>query len=136
MLSDSLVLRIDELDTENENNNNNNNKIDTKLFIVYDHVDKCFVLRGRRYNPTTNFSYYCNKHFDVVNLLNFLFCEKNKFNYVLYSHNNLPYYSDNITFDFLEKNMVSKHEISGYDNQPYDLDQINSLLRILKKIYN
>lgn len=130
MSTDSLIIKIVEYDTDFVPS-----KIDTTMYILYDNVDRTFIIKGCR-NKGKDYSFYCKKHFDVVNFIWFVLETRNKFSYILYNTDELPYYSNDITYDFLHEKLKNRCEISGYDDRDFDIDLINRLLRMVKKVSN
>ena len=62
--------------------------------------------------------------------------KKNIWNYTLYNYSDLPYSSENITYDYLSENASSEIELSGYDNKNYSKKELKNLFEILKNVFN
>jgi hypothetical protein len=133
MPSNCLIFRIDEFDF-------NTNEKDAVIFIIYDHVDETFVIRGNRrgvvamYEP---YNFYCDKIKNVLDFLSLALSKESVFSYSLHEDNNLPYFSDDISYQqlFNITNLLD-HEICGYDKQKFDIDVLKKYLKMLRNFYN
>ena len=129
---DCLVLKIEEYDSETY-------KLDTTIFLLYDKKERQYVIRGKRRvtesHDSCDYSFVCNKINDLVDFLGFTICNKNLLTYVLYNYNNLPYDSNDITYDFLT-DFSAVYEISGYNKQKYNKNKLLTNLRMLRNVFN
>ena len=130
---DCLVLKMEEIDY-------NTQKVDTTVYIFYDANKMNYVVRGHR-QSTRNFtkcvySFVCEKAKDLADFLQYIMCSKNIVNDVLYNYDNLPYDSNDITYEFLNKYDHGDYEIAGYDNRTMNKKKLIRDLRMLKNISN
>ena len=142
MSADSLVFCIQEHELCDSNLVNvlrNTTTIDTTMYILYDNELRTYVVRGcrgvndKRFVP---YSFYCDNENDLLDFLDVTLEKKCKYSYTLYNYDNLPEYSDDITFDFLHKYTDRNYEITGFDNQEMSRKSLKKFLRILRKVTN
>lgn len=130
---DCLVLKIEEIESESK-------KLDNTLFVVYDSNEDHFIVRGKRIDDASRefvpYSFMCEDAKSLANFISFTICKSNLWSYTLYNYDNLPYYSENITYEFLVENEDMSYEITGYDNQKYNRKQLLSNLRMLRNVFN
>ena len=127
--TDCLVLEIREFDTDI-------NKIDTRMFILYDHNEETFVVRSKRPNQWETYSFYCDGLNDLAEFVKTVVCKNNYCSFILYNYNNLPIDSDAITFEYLESNIRVENEITGFDDMKCKNKILKKMLRILRNVYN
>lgn len=132
-LPDCLVLKIQELE-------NNKDKIDTTLYVLYDTRVNKYVVRGKRrltlIHRACSYAYECENVEDLADFLQYIICPYNTVNEILYNYNNLPFSSNEISFDFLNENDHSDYEISGYNNKKISRKRLLRNLRMLRKVSN
>jgi hypothetical protein len=131
-VSDTLVLKIVEHDVDLE-------RPDTTLYILYDKAIHRYVIRGKRNDikiKSCTYSFECEFANDLVDFLEFLLDENNRYSVILYNYDNLPEISDEITFDFLKLRDSREYELTGYDNQPLKRKKLLKCLRILRNVFN
>ena len=156
---DSLVLRIDEIDDRLDSdsdkersdkersdkersegrNTRGERKIDTTLFILYDHVHKEYLVRGSRRGNFTPYSFVCSTMADVRSFVEWAICIHNRVSYTLMNYNDLPFHSIEITYDYLAEHYDERqNEVVGYDNCKLKFNDsfLNNYLRILRNVYN
>jgi hypothetical protein len=135
VIPDCLVMKIEEFEFDSTND-----KIDTTIYILYDQKMKHYVIRGKRRDtdkhPAVEYSFNCTKAGDLESFLSFIICKKNYWSSSLYNYDNLPYYSNNISYDFLQKHASTEYEISGYDKQLYSKKELIKNLKMLKNVFN
>lgn len=133
MSTDCLVLKIEEYDSTTE-------RLDNTVFILYDTKSKQYIVRGLRVDTpkmtSVPYSFTCKKLSRLVDFISFIVCKQNLWSYTLYNYNNLPFSSENITFDSLYDDGNKENEISGYDNCSYDRRELYSNLRMLRFVFN
>jgi hypothetical protein len=132
-VTDCLVLKIEERDQVTE-------ELDTTIYIIYDKKDHNYVVRGKR-NDCKNieactYSFVCNYARDLVDFLSFIICKKNRWTYVLYNYDNLPYDSNDITYEFLKEDESNVYELTGYNNVKYNRKNLSTILRMLRNVFN
>ena len=132
--NDCLVLKVEEYDTDDC-------RLDTQLFVLYDTLKKNYVIRGkrrdRRVGESKDYSFSSTSIIDLINFMNFSMCPQNTYSYALYNYDNLPYDSNDITYEFLDSWVSPEYEIVAYDNaDQYDFNYLAKLLRMLKNISN
>ena len=131
-ITDCLVLKIQEHDIET-------NELDTTLYILYDKKEHQFVVRGKRFSKNIDsctYSFNCEFAHELVDFISFIICMKNKWSYTLYNYDNLPYTSDEISYDFLLKNDSRVYELAGYDCEKYKRKKLLKKLRMLRNVFN
>ena len=132
--TDCLVLKIIEF-TDSEKN-----EIDTTLYILFDTKNCDFIVRGKRStikkNVAKEFNFTCNSSESLIDFISIAICKENLSTYIFYNYDNLPFYSNNITFDFLNKNFNSQNEIAGYEKLKYSRKRLTKYIDILKSVFN
>jgi hypothetical protein len=134
-ITDCLVLKIEEFELYDKS------KKDTTIYILYDQKDGHYVIRGKRRNikntiEAQTYSFNCKKANDLESFLSFVICRKNYWSLTLYNYDNLPYNSDNITYNFLQENASREYEVSGYDMLKYNKKGLKQNLKMLKNVFN
>ena len=132
-VTDCLVLKIEERETDVE-------ILDTTIYVIYDKKDRNYVVRGKR-RVTNNidactYSFVCKDHRDLADFLSFVICKENLWTYVLYNYDNLPYDSNDITYEFLKEYESNVYELTGYNNLDYNRKRLGSILRMLRNVFN
>ena len=129
---DCLVLKIEEYDSETY-------ELDTTIFVLYDKKEHHYVIRGHRRNTKNSdsctYSFVCEFAKDLADFISFVICKENLWTYVLYNYDNLPYDSNDITYDFLT-DVSPVYELSGYNNQKYSRSKLLQNLRMLRNVFN
>jgi hypothetical protein len=133
IVTDCLVLKIEERDKVT-------GQLDTTIYIIYDKKDHNYVVRGK-HNDCKNieactYSFVCNYAIDLVDFLSFVMCKKNRWTYVLYNYDNLPYDSNDITYEFLKEDESNVYELTGYNNVKYNRKNLSTILRMLRNVFN
>ena len=132
-VTDCLVLKIEERETDVE-------ILDTTIYVIYDKRERNYVIRGKR-RVTNNidactYSFVCKDHRDLADFLTFVVCKENLWTYVLYNYDNLPYDSNDITYEFLKEYESNVYELTGYNNLDYSRKGLCSILRMLRNVFN
>ena len=132
-VSDCLVLKIEE-------RNPRSGELDMTVYIIYDKKEHNYVVRGKR-SVINNigactYSFVCNDHIDLADFLSFVICKENLWTYVLYNYDNLPYDSNDITYEFLKEYESNVYELTGYNNLDYSRKELCSILRMLRNVFN
>jgi hypothetical protein len=132
-VTDCLVLKIEERETDVE-------ILDTTIYVIYDKKERNYVVRGKR-RVTNNidactYSFMCKDHRDLADFLSFVICKENLWTYVLYNYDNLPYDSNDITYEFLKEYESNVYELTGYNNLDYSRKGLCSILRMLRNVFN
>jgi hypothetical protein len=132
-VTDCLVLKIEERDQVTE-------ELDTTIYIIYDKRTHNYVVRGKRNDykniEACTYSFVCNYARDLVDFLSFIICKKNRWTYVLYNYDNLPYDSNEITYEFLKEDESNVYELTGYNNVKYNRKNLSTILRMLRNVFN
>lgn len=132
MSGDSLVLRIDEIETDSIS-------VDTTLFIFYDHFEQAYMIRGSRRGNFTPYSFTCASQQDTSLFVEMAIGNHNRVSYTLVNYQDLPMDSGNIDYDYLMENFSRKYnEVVGYDGcklKFHDSD-LTRYLRILRVVAN
>jgi hypothetical protein len=132
-VTDCLVLKIEERDQVTE-------ELDTTIYIIYDKKEHNYVVRGKRNDykniEACTYSFVCNYARDLVDFLSFIICKKNRWTYVLYNYDNLPYDSNDITYEFLKEDESNVYELTGYNNVKYNRKNLSTILRMLRNVFN
>ena len=133
--NDCLVLMIEEIE-------DNSKEIDHVLFILYDTQIGKYVIRGKRSSTNAQnyepYSFTCIHKRHVSDFIDTIICSHNQLTLALYNYDNLPYDSDDITFDFLKENVERSYELAAFDDIEYN-DTYNiqkNMLSILKNVTN
>jgi hypothetical protein len=132
-VTDCLVLKIEERETDVE-------ILDTTIYVIYDKRDRNYVVRGKRrateIADSCTYSFVCKDHRDLADFLSFVVCKENSWTYVLYNYDNLPYDSNDITYEFLKEYESNVYELTGYNNLDYSRKGLCSILRMLRNVFN
>ena len=136
-VTDCLVLKIEEFDKTSE-------KLDTTLFIIYDFYEDNYVIRGKRADARNvnsqpySFTYQnTESNDDLIHFIGFVLNNKDNYlSYTIYNYDNLPYSSNDITYEFLKNNESPEYEIVGYDNCHYSRKELTKILKMLKSVFN
>lgn len=136
-VQDCLVLKIEERCY-------NTTELVSTIFVIYDTKERNYIIRGKNSDITkikskhlgAAFSFTCEDIEDLEDFLRFAICTENKWTYVLYNYDNLPYSQDDITYDFLKEYQSGSYEIAGYNNLSYNKKDLHRNLRILKNVFN
>lgn len=129
---DSLVLRIDEVEKED-------NKVDTTLYILYDHVNAEYLIRGSRRGAFNPYSFVCESQNDTCRFVESVVGIQNKVSYTLINYNDLPMDANEITYDYLDEEFDIRHnEVVGYDKLKlkYNDKFLNRYLRMIRVVFN
>jgi hypothetical protein len=133
IVNDCLVLKIEERETDVE-------LLDTTIYVIYDKKDHNYVVRGKRrateIADSCTYSFVCNDSRDLADFLSFVVCKNNLWTYVLYNYDNLPYDSNDITYEFLKEYESNVYELAGYNNLDYSRKRLCSILRMLRNVFN
>lgn len=135
VVTDALIFKIEEYDCEN-------NELDTTLFIFYDARTDHYVLRGKRtetsFSKSKEYSFECDasKRSGLLDFIQLVIDKKNYVSLVFYNYDNLPEYSNEVTYDFLSKNEENTYEITGYDRVKSTRSNIMKYLRALRSVFN
>jgi hypothetical protein len=131
-ITDCLVLKIEE-------HHPHTNELDTTIFILYDKKEHHFVIRGKRSSKNIvdyPFSFNCEFAEELADFISFAIDKENKWSYILYNYDNLPYTSNEVSYDFLKNNEAKEYEIAGYENQEYKRTILLKILRMLRNVFN
>ena len=130
---DTLVLKIVEYD-------DSTNLPDTTLYIFYDVSYRKYVIRGKRretpLNKSCTYSFECKFSEDLVDFIEFVIDKSNNVSYIMYNYDNLPFLSNDVTFEFLSDYADVVYEISGYDNKKLKRRNLLRYLIILRNVFN
>ena len=133
IVTDCLVLKIEERETDVE-------ILDTTIYVIYDKKERNYVVRGKRRATkivdSCTYSFVCKDHRDLADFLSFVICKENLWTYVLYNYDNLPYESNDITYEFLKEYESNVYELTGYNNLNYSRKGLCSILRMLRNVFN
>jgi len=132
-VTDCLVLKIEERDVVTKD-------LDTTVYIIYDKKEHNYVVRGKRsplkHCDSCTYSFICKDRSDLEDFLSFVVCRKNLWTFVLYNYDNLPYDSNDITYEFLKEYESNVYELSGYNNTKYSRKSLSLTLRMLRNVFN
>jgi hypothetical protein len=133
IVPDCLVLKLEEIDVPSKTP-------DTTVYVLYDKNQHTYVVRGqRKWTPShqsCTYSFNCEYASDLADFLQYVICSGNRVNETLFNYDNLPYNSDDITFEFLHNYDHSDYELSGYDNQKIKRNRLIRNLKMLRNIFN
>lgn len=109
---DKLVLYIEEIDSDT-------NVPDMRCFIMFDEIEKEYLLIGVRkdlFVSGKQYKFYCKKRKNVMNYFKTILLATNNAKIILYNFNNLNiHYNDETEFKQLQQYINDKKEIVGYD---------------------
>lgn len=136
-VQDCLVLKIEDRCCKTT-------ELVSTIFVIYDTKECNYIIRGKIAdivkNKSTNlgatFSFRCEHIEDLEDFLRFAICIENKWTYVLYNYDNLPYSQDDITYEFLKRYQSNSYKIAGYNNLSYNKKELHRNLRMLKNVFN
>lgn len=130
---DCLVFKFEEVEKETGN-------IDNTVYVLFDQRTENYVVRGqRRWTPryqSCSYSFECDNQRDLADFLQYIICSDNRVNEILYNYDNLPDYSNEITYEFLHDYDHQDYEISGYNDKKFSRNRLFKNLRMLRKISN
>jgi hypothetical protein len=132
---DCLVLKIEEHDFDSLD-------LLATVYVFYDKRYSNFVIRGRKEsqenNNTSNgdFSYNGDTVFELENFLSFVVYKKNWWSRTLYSCDNLPSVSEEITFENLTACVENSTELASYIQKKYSQSDLINTLDMVRAIYN
>ena len=112
MPADCLILKIEEVyDTQEK-------VIDNEVFVLFDKNTESYVIRGKRIGT---YSFLSKTSDDVIEFLSFIIDNNNLINYRLYNNKDLPWESDDITFEQLTEVLESDdcEELVRYDHDAF-----------------
>jgi hypothetical protein len=131
--TDCLVLMIEEYDIDTV-------RTDNTVYVLYDQKDEQYVIRGKRQDTknikSCDFSFNCKNLKSLEYFISFIICKNNLWTLTLYNYVNLPYRSENITYDYLCENASSEIELSGYDKTNYSKENLKNLFKTIKNVFN
>lgn len=85
------------------------------------------------------YSFSCPLKESLVDFLDFIFTQGNTFRISLYTYDNLPYLSKDITYDFFERHVDESFEISSvydYNNENKIKQRFEKILDLIKHVSN
>lgn len=130
---DCLVLKLEEYDVDTKH-------IDTTLYVLYDQKEDNYVIRGsRRWSPklqACDYSFICQDRHDLANFISYVICKTNLVHETLFNYDNLPYDSNDITFEFMRDHDHRDYEISGYDNRKFSKKRLLRNLKMIRNVFN
>jgi len=131
---DCLVLKIEEFTADKSNAHNT-------LYILYDKKYHNYVIRGSGCDlnfceSINDFSFVTEYVEDLRYFITFLMSRKNRFTYTLYSHNDLPIESEDITFDLLYNIDYSVRVLATHEYERYNRKRLTNNLRMLRNVFN
>ena len=130
MPSDCLILKVEEVEEVDDRKN-----VDNEMFILFDKNTETYVIRGMR-NETYSFS---SKTSDaVLNFLAFVIDNNNLLNYSLYNNKNLPWKSDDITYEQIVDSLKSSdsEKLVGYVAETFSKKTLQKRIKVLRHVYN
>ena len=127
MPSDCLILKVEEVDNENI--------VDNKIFIIFDKNTETYVIRGMR---TNTYSFSSKTSDDVLDFLAFIIDNNNSLNYCLYNNKDLPWESDDITYEQIvySLNSSDSEELVSYNNDKFSKKTLQKRIKVLRYVYN
>ena len=133
LISDCIVLKIVETEFQS-------GETDNTIYLLFDTLKREFVIRGiRTPSSTTEFepySFQCFSMKPVCDFLSIVIDNNNIISYSLYNLNNLPFYSDDITQEFLDESCYKANEIVGYDNLHFNRKTLRKYVGIVYELFN
>lgn len=130
MSTDHLVLRIQEV----VRLRNAADRREDDMFIFYDPVSHYYHIRGKAYGRESEpYSFSCEKSRDVKEFVKMIMCN-NDCDISFINYSDLPFSSDEITYDMLSYGHSEINEIFGYDNG--HLTDLEKYLRVIRFVRN
>jgi hypothetical protein len=130
---DTLVLKIVEYDVDTK-------LYDTVMYVIYDKRHYQYIIRGSRratiLAEMLTYSFTCDLVEDLADFIEFVLDRHNNISYILYNYDNLPEFSNEITYQLLQDYDDLAYEIAGYDNQHFSRRSLVKNLKILRNVYN
>lgn len=127
IMSDSLILKIDEYDYETEMTVN-------AMYVLYDKHH--YIIRGEktneRHGTITPYSFRCTKHSQLADFILAMTSDENELQYSLYVHPDLPLDSSYITYDSLAANLGGQHEVTFKKTHV----GLKSALLVVRNVFN
>ena len=120
-VTDCLVFKIVEMDVDTA-------EIDTTMYIIYDKTTRKYLIRGKRSDTSRfqscTYSYECKFASDLADFIQYLICQDNTVNEILYNFDELPENSNDITFEYLnEYDLGSMYNIHTHTHTHTQLSQ-------------
>jgi hypothetical protein len=132
-VSDCLVFKFEERDVDND-------ELDTTVYVFYDKNEHHYVVRGQRKwtlnHQSCTYSFNCEYAKDLADFLQYIVCNDNTVNEILYNYDNLPLDSNAVTFEFMNEYDHRDYEISGYNGEKFGRKRLLRNLRMLRNVYN
>ena len=128
MPTDCLILKVEEVD-------NDRKIVDNEIFILFDKNTETYVIRGMR---TETYSFSSKTSDDVLLLISFVIDNNNLLNYKLYNNKNLPWDSDDITYEQIVESLKSNdiEELVGYEHETFSRNTLRKRIKVLRYVYN
>ena len=116
-----------------ENNSQEDSDSEESQYANSEHEDKSKTSENIIY-----FKPYSFKSCKLSQLMNFIeyLISINSCQMTVYNYDNLAEFSNQITFDFLEKHIDCRYEIFNYENKTLDKKICRKMLKMIKHIYN
>jgi hypothetical protein len=134
MSTDHLVLRIDEVVEDRYSPD--------VMFIFYDPVIHMYVIRGKSGgSKSIPYSFSCETKSDVMDFIRTIYPyadsrNKTECHISLINYSDLPFDSDDVSYNYLVAGHHRNNEIMGQDYSQMERVIINRFLRILRYVRN
>jgi len=118
---------------------NDNKDKDNVIYIFYDINEKQFFIRGKRFNDGVSFNSYsflADEAKTIQNFIEVITSNDSNIVYELINYKNLQYESDDITFEYLEKNSTHLNQLVSFYPENYCSRTLNKLLCVIQSLYN
>ena len=130
---DCLVLRIIERDDSPR-------KFDQDLYVLHDIERDVFLIRGKRSDlprcPMKSYTLECSTAYDTAHFISLIIPPEHRCVFELYSLDDLPADSNEITYDYLNLSKDPAKEVVAYLKQNTEPDKLVRLLRTLREVAN
>ena len=115
--------------------NNESYSESRKTYILYDVNERNFILRSKQ-AEYTDLNFKCKNASELADFLYLLFDKRSFLEVTIYNYKNLPWTSEEITFDFFNECNEFLDVVYTNDDFPLKAKKLRHLLKILKNIYN
>jgi len=130
---DILTLKLEEI-------NNTTNELENSIFVIYDHVQSKFILKGKKKDMNNVLAYtYSFDCYSVSSLIEFILYVTSKSNVtteILYNFNGISDDLNNTDYSSLYNLENIDYEISRHNNQVLSTKKLEKILGILQNVFN
>jgi hypothetical protein len=133
MLMDILVLKLEEI-------NNETYELESSIFILYNHLQNKFVLKGKRKDvgntKAYTYSFDCYSINALTEFIAYITLKTNRINEILYNYNGLINDLNNIEYHELYNLEHNDYEISRHNNEKLSKKKLKNICGFLQNVFN